>query len=261
LIAQKDFCRETFEVEVASTFIRGEVFMPRERDMQAPTLVLCHGIPAGETRPDRRKNGYIFWGRFLARRGYPVVIFNFRGTGESGGNLNLKEWVWDLQGVLNIYNSAIDPQCPGVVLIGFSAGAAVSVKVAAEDSRVKAAVLAACPADFNFFFETFTLEGVMEWMNNAGFFREPGYPPHSWKWQKEFLSVHPETQVAHISPRPLLLLHGEQDDLVPLEHARKLYQKARHPKKLITFYRLGHRLRSYPRVFSTILNWLDQCSW
>ncbi len=238
--------------------IRGEAFFPQPRNYHLPSLLFCHGIPAGETISSQRKKGYVFWGRFFARHGYPTVLFNFRGTGESGGNLNLKEWAGDLQEVIDGYTRKVDPSCPGLVLVGFSAGAAVAVEAAAVDSRVKAAALGACPAHFNFFFEALTLDGVLAWMKNVGFFREAHYPSDPEQWQKDFLSVRPEEKIHLLSPRPVLFLQGQEDDMVPWQHAQKLYEKAGIPKKLVTFPRLGHRLRSYPRVFYSILKWLYQ---
>jgi len=249
--------RHPFQVRVEGTLIQGEAFNPFQGGSSHPTLVLCHGIPSGESGVAQGKKGYHFWGRFLARRGYPVVIFNFRGTGASHGNLNLKEWPLDLQAVLNGYVADINPEIPGFVLIGFSAGAATAVETASEDMRVKGTALAACPADFQFFFERFSLEEAVEWMKTVGLFRDKDYPLHKESWQEDFLSIRPVEKINLLSPRPLLLLHGELDELVPLEHASRLYERAGEPCQLITFPRLHHQLRRYPRIFGIILEWLN----
>src|SRR5690606_31944598 len=38
--------------------------------------------------------------------------------------------------------------------------------------------------------------------------------------------------VARVSPIPLLLVHGEEDDIVPIAHAERLYEAAPEPKEL-----------------------------
>lgn len=40
------------------------------------------------------------------------------------------------------------------------------------------------------------------------------------------------SQVRQISPRPILLMHGTQDDLVPVVHSERIYEKALEPKQL-----------------------------
>ncbi|OHD48918.1 MAG: hypothetical protein A2015_05695 [Spirochaetes bacterium GWF1_31_7] len=47
---------------------------------------------------------------------------------------------------------------------------------------------------------------------------------------------------ATISPRPLMLLHGEKDNSVPLEHSKIILEKAKEPKEMHTFPASGHCL-------------------
>jgi fermentation-respiration switch protein FrsA (DUF1100 family) len=39
---------------------------------------------------------------------------------------------------------------------------------------------------------------------------------------------------------PLLVLHGERDDIVPVSHGRALFDAAPEPKQIRTFANLGH---------------------
>ena len=48
--------------------------------------------------------------------------------------------------------------------------------------------------------------------------------------------------VKNISPRPLLLLHGEKDTSVPLDCSKMIFEKADDPKLLYTFPNSGHCL-------------------
>ncbi|MCL4722265.1 MAG: alpha/beta hydrolase, partial [Gammaproteobacteria bacterium] len=42
-------------------------------------------------------------------------------------------------------------------------------------------------------------------------------------------------KVAHISPVPLLLIHGTQDEIVGYDHARALFEAAREPRFLLSY--------------------------
>jgi fermentation-respiration switch protein FrsA (DUF1100 family) len=46
--------------------------------------------------------------------------------------------------------------------------------------------------------------------------------------------------MAKISPLPLLILHGDQDRIVPVHHARLLYDAALEPKQLWIVPGAGH---------------------
>jgi fermentation-respiration switch protein FrsA (DUF1100 family) len=53
-------------------------------------------------------------------------------------------------------------------------------------------------------------------------------------------SVRPLDVVGQISPRPLLLIHGELDGLILPENSRRLYEAAREPKELYLVPNAGH---------------------
>ena len=76
--------------------------------------------------------------RELNSRGYPVVMFDFRGHGESGGTTTIgPREVLDLEAVLD-YASSLDYE--EIVLVGYSMGAAVAIVAGSSDDRVSAIV-------------------------------------------------------------------------------------------------------------------------
>ena len=50
----------------------------------------------------------------------------------------------------------------------------------------------------------------------------------------------PVTAVARLAPRPLLLIHGDSDASVPVEHGHRLYAAAGDPKDLWVLPGVGH---------------------
>ena len=73
-----------------------------------------------------------------------------------------------------------------------------------------------------------------------------------------FSAVSPVKWVERVSPRPLLLLHGDRDEVAPLESAHLLMQKAGEPKELQVIAGAGHRLRREPRAMDAALAWLKR---
>jgi len=75
-------------------------------------------------------------------------------------------------------------------------------------------------------------------------------------WVDGFRSVNPVRYVADIAPRPLLLVHGNKDEVVDVNHAYKLYAQAGEPKQIIIVDGAGHRLRQNDRAMAIVIDWL-----
>jgi len=62
-----------------------------------------------------------------------------------------------------------------------------------------------------------------------------------------------------VSPRPLLLVHGEADEVLPPECSRRIYAWAREPKELVLYPGAGHRLQECAEeVYALLRSWLPQ---
>jgi dipeptidyl aminopeptidase/acylaminoacyl peptidase len=233
--------------------LSGELHIP-SRDKLHPALCICHGIPA--TLPDPTDKGYALLAERFCHAGFITLIFNFRGTGKSEGNLDILGWTRDLQAALDFLYNVKEVNKNHFCLLGFSGGAAVSVYTAARDPRVSLVVTCACPADFHSLRQTETpLDGIQRF-RQIGAIRDKDFPPSIEEWQRGFETISPINWVDRISPRPLLLVHGDADELIPLEHARRLYQKAKEPKELKTIPGARHRMRLDKAAMDFVLDWL-----
>jgi hypothetical protein len=68
-------------------------------------------------------------------------------------------------------------------------------------------------------------------------------------------------RVSQLSPRPLLLLHGIGDEVLPEHCSLDLYQRAEEPKTLILYPDCGHGLdECQSQVDRDLLNWLRKIS-
>jgi len=142
-------------------------------------------------------------------------------------------------------------------LLGFSGGAAVSVYVASDDTRVLSIIACACPAEFTFLDNAASL---IDRFRSIGAIRDKDFPPSVEEWIGGFRLVSPIERVAGIAPRQLLLVHGSDDETVNVSHACKLYAGAGEPKQIVIIEGAGHRLRQNEKVVTIVTDWLKaQC--
>jgi len=184
------------------------------------------------------------------------LIFNFRGTGRSEGNLDILGWSRDLQAALDFLYSLKEVDKTRFCLLGFSGGAAVSIYTAAHDPRVSSVTTCACPADFRSLPQRETTLDIIQRFRQIGAIRDKDFPPSIEEWEKGIETVSPIKWIDKISPRPLLLVHGDADEGIPLEHAQKLYQKAKEPKELKIIPGAKHNLRLEKAAMDFVLDWL-----
>lgn len=218
-------------------------------------LVLCHGFPpgmkgagtAGQTYPHLAE-------RLAADAGWAVLTFNFRGTGESPGDFSLGGWLEDVRAAIDHLPSVAD--IDGVWLAGFSTGGSLALCAAGEDERVRGVAAFAAPADFDDWAED--PKRFLEHAREIGVVRSKGFPPDVDAWGRELREIRPISLVGKIPPRPVLLVHGGDDDVVPLMDARALADAADGEVELRVVSGAGHRLRHDPRAVAVLLGWLDR---
>jgi dipeptidyl aminopeptidase/acylaminoacyl peptidase len=233
--------------------LAGELHIPSS-EKPGPALCICHGIPAAPYNPADK--GYTLLARRFCRAGFITLIFNFRGAGKSQGNLDILGWTHDLRAALDFLYGLKAVDKGRICLLGFSGGAAVSVYTAAHDSRVSMVMTCACPADFRSLSQRETPVETVQRLRQIGAIRDKDFPPSIEEWQKGFGIVSPIKWIDRISPRPLLLVHGDADELIPLEHVRRLYQKAGQPKELKIIPDAKHKMRLEKAAMDFVVDWL-----
>lgn len=241
---------EAVLLEVDGLKIAGQLYLP-DGMVGIHAVVICHGLPAQAPQPG--DSGYPALAEKVCGEGMAAFIFNFRGTGFSEGNLDMGGWPRDLASVVDYLSGRSG--ISRLSLLGFSAGAAVSVLVGAQDRRISAVVACACPAEFTMVNEE-NVRSVIEHFRGLGVIRDGDFPPSTEEWLNGFKMVRAIDYVGEIAPRPLLLVHGSADEVVDISHARRLYQRAREPKDLVVIDGVGHRLRQDERAITAVIDWL-----
>jgi len=193
----------------------------------------------------------------IVSEGFSCAAFNFRGCGDSGGNIDMKGWFTDLSAVANkIYNTpGIDPA--SIHCIGFSAGGTIAAKVASFDEHIQSLLLMAAPCNLSDILPD-DPDMLKEHFSQIGIIRDIDFPDDMNRWYKDFLDLTPETYLPLISPRKVGIIHGDRDETVPPRHAEQLFESALHPKKLIVLEGATHQLRKDPRTCGIIKDWLKE---
>jgi fermentation-respiration switch protein FrsA (DUF1100 family) len=219
-----------------------------------PGLVLCHGFPAGEGGAATSGLTYpIFADRLARETGWSVLTFNFRGAGRSPGNFSLRGWLADLAAAIDVL---LEEGVSGVWLAGSSTGGALAICQAADDERVRGVAALAAPATFDVW--AAHPRRFLEEARSIGVITDRAFPGDVEAWGRELAEVRPLDVVGRIPPRALLLLHGTDDDTVPIQDARTLATAAGGQVDLRLLYGAGHRLRHDPRAVAILLGWMER---
>jgi uncharacterized protein len=190
----------------------------------APTIIICHGLHTG------RREGLPLALRLVAT-GYNVLCFDFRAHGLSGGRYTSAGYheTGDVLGAVGFALGRPDVDVHRIGLLGFSMGAAASVQAAARCAQVSALVADSAYATF--------VDAVRSSFRRVG--KLPPYPfqplalsAGRWLVHADLSILRPVDFIDQISPRRVLIIHGEEDEIVPVRHARLLFLAAQEPKEL-----------------------------
>ena len=242
-------------IESGGLRLSGYLAPPAGNAAAVPGLVLCHGFPAGpggaatsaQTYPELAE-------RLAAETGWAVLTFNFRGTGSSEGDFSLAGWLDDLRAAID-YLLAV-PGVSGVWLAGAGTGGSLALCEAGEDERVRGVATLSARADFGDWASH--PASFLEHARAIGLIGTRAFPPDFDAWARELREIRPTALIAKIPPRPVLIIHGADDDDVPLDDARVLADAAGDAVELRVLAEAGHRLRHDPRAVALLMGWMER---
>lgn len=216
--------------------------------------ILCHGM---ESAKNSKK--LIFLAQSLAERGVLALRFDFRYVGESSGKFADITYSGEVEDLQAAYEFLQRRQRGKTVIFGSSMGGTVALLFAAQEPSVAAVVTLAAPGHpENFPKRVLAPEQLRRW-------RERGYTTYNrQRLNVSLLEDLERLNVPDAARRircPVLILHGDADEVVPVAEAYELHEILTSPKQLLIFKDSDHRF-SNPLVMrqamTQALDWLSE---
>jgi fermentation-respiration switch protein FrsA (DUF1100 family) len=162
----------------------------------------------------------VYW---LPAQGYNVFLLDYRGYGSSAGSTSLEGSLLDIDAATAWLASRPDVRAQGMVVFGQSLGASMAVYAVAHSryrTEIRALVIDSAFSGFRRIarekLASFWLTWPLQW-------------PLSLTVSDKYSPMY---SIADVSPIPLLIIHSEHDQVVPVRHAEELYAAAKEPKAL-----------------------------
>lgn len=231
---------------------------------RGPMIIFSHGF-----------NGFKDWGAYnlmadyFARQGFRFLKFNYSHNGTTPDQpVNYADLIAYSENTFSIelddLGSIIDFACNGtaipraqsVTLMGHSMGGGISIIKAAEDKRVSNLVTMAAIAGFrNLWLEEdeaqWRLQGVQYFLNGRTGMEMPVKSGLLDDLDRNPVRLNIAAKAAEITV-PWLLVHGDMDTIIPLNHAHQL--KAAQPAaELLVIKKADHVLNTaHPYPYNTL---------
>jgi uncharacterized protein len=181
------------------------------------TIIFAHGYRSNRVQSNGRAIHLV---KELVQQGYTALLFDFRNCGESGGNLTTIGYD-EQQDILGAIAYCKQHCQRPIGLIGYSMGAASSLLAAAESADVRGVVADSPFSDLN----SYLLNNLSVWSKLPKY---PFSPIMVWMireiMKKDPRKVNPVQSLQRIYPRPVLFIHGDQDEAIPCTDSETMWR-------------------------------------
>jgi hypothetical protein len=201
------------------------------------TVLLCPG-------PNSDKASQLALVKRLARDDYNILMLDFRAHGNSAGQLCSFGAMEknDVLGAMRWLRTKQPAACRKVAGLGVSSGGAALLAAAADPSPEGQNIDALAVYDtydrLDNEVRSLTdqyIPGPLGWFVN-----HIGLPLASCQVGADLSAFSPATEIKSIWPRPVLIIHGLDDEYVPFEEGQALYDSALQPKMNLWIEKCGH---------------------
>lgn len=193
-------------------------------------IILIHGINAN-------RQVMLPTAKLLAEADYPLLLIDLRGHGQSEGHnvtYGFQE-AWDVQAGVEFLSHR--PGIQKIGALGTSLGGAAVARAAAIEPRLEAVVIQGSYSSLP--------NAVDDAFERLSIFPKWPFAPLIVALAERRVGVNIEQvnsmrDLATLSPRSVLIIHGANDGLFPVEHAYQMFEAAKQPKRLYIIHRQDH---------------------
>jgi pimeloyl-ACP methyl ester carboxylesterase len=221
----------SFYVKSTEAYLDATLWLPAAS--RGEGVIFCHGWGGGAQYDDLLEE--------LAANGYFALRFQQRGYRNSTGPADLSLWASDMAAAAAV----LTPVTNKIWAAGQSTGGTMSLVAAATQGCFAGAVSLApfC-----------TLEQILLDNSEAKAILEARFGPLQ---EKHYRAADAVSIIKGLN-KPILLIHGTEDETVPVSHGRRLADTAE-SVRFLPISRGDHHLRNVDRkaLIKEIIDWLD----
>jgi len=213
-------------------------------------IIFLHGFPSccyGSTAKRAARD--------FSKRSYLVMMFDFSGTNKSEGKFEdklISQEVREIRYAIDFLEKEFGFK--KLVLVGHSTGGIDAALYAHKDKRISKLILFGASGNLkeSVKYEFTQLQIRQFWIKGFITYKQEGKWFHNKKMKKKYYDEFFKLDVLKSLSKfrkPVLIVHGSDDEAVPAEvDAKDLYKAARMPKKLLIVNGADHR-------FSRKMHW------
>ena len=177
-----------------------------------------------------------------ARNGYGVLAWDFRAHGKSGGELSTIGFLEALDVEAALEYGLKQENVEHIGAWGASMGGAAVIEAASRRNEIEAVVIDSAFA---------TLEDELNWRVTNDIFLPFVRLFAELETGLRLNKLRPVDRIKTISPRPIMIIQGEADRVIPQDSAQRLYDAADEPRYIWTEAGVDHvgMYSVYPEIY------------
>lgn len=194
-------------------FEKGKLKRHHPNQKSAGTIISFHGN--GDNISTQLPN--TFW---LAKEGYDLYVFDYRGYGQSQGEVDLDDIISDMELMLGYVADEL-PAGEKMIVMGHSLGASMSIYSVAHSAyrdKIEALITVEAFSDYHHVTQDMLSRNWLSWL---------------FQWPLSFTisnEYKPLDSIGLVSPIPVCIIHSENDEMIEMYHADRLFEAANEPK-------------------------------
>ncbi len=188
----------------------------------------------------------------VANEGLAVLRYDFSPL------QNLSWQIKELQYVVGFVRRELGKE---IILLGRSMGGSASLAYTVDDKNIRGLCLWSTPWDLNETFQLALGQGydILRAGQSLDISDEFGSLQLTPSFIRDFSQFNLLQAIKKLNNIPLLIVHGTDDEIVPLPKAKMLFQCATEPKKLAVVAGGDHRfLNGFEQANQSVIDWIKQ---